>query len=129
VIAWAAVIFTLSSNPDPYRALPEGWPDGVFELIGSILHFFEYSLLAFLLARALVWRGTVTLQLLWTAFVLSAFYALSDEIHQVFVPGRTFQLLDLGLDFTGSLAGLWLYVLVRKRGWDTFWVSSSSAEG
>ena len=32
-------------------------------------------------------------------------YALSDEIHQYFVPGRAFQLLDIGLDTAGVVIG------------------------
>jgi len=36
-------------------------------------------------------------------------YALSDEIHQLFVPGRAFQVFDLFIDFLGSLFGVFLY--------------------
>ena len=31
--------------------------------------------------------------------------ALSDEVHQIFVKGRAFQLADIGLDMLGSLGG------------------------
>lgn len=33
------------------------------------------------------------------------FYALTDEIHQIFVEGRAFQLRDLGLDIAGVILG------------------------
>lgn len=32
-------------------------------------------------------------------------YAISDEIHQIFVPGRAFQWLDIGMDTCGALLG------------------------
>lgn len=39
-------------------------------------------------------------------FVFCVLYALSDELHQLCVPGRTFQLLDLAMDSIGSLLGV-----------------------
>lgn len=48
------------------------------------------------------------------SLIFCIFYALSDEIHQLFVSGRTFQLIDLVLDFTGSLIGIYLTYLVKN---------------
>lgn len=42
------------------------------------------------------------------AFYVLAFclcYAISDEFHQYFVPGRTAKVFDVGIDFIGSLIG------------------------
>ncbi|MBI2507924.1 VanZ family protein [Candidatus Woesearchaeota archaeon] len=33
-------------------------------------------------------------------------YGLTDEIHQYFVPGRTFEFLDIGMDFLGAILAL-----------------------
>ena len=44
-------------------------------------------------------------------FLFSALYALSDEIHQIFVPGRAFELSDLFLDISGVLLALFLWWL------------------
>ena len=60
-----------------------------------------------LLLAVRVWRpygGRVLLR----AVLLCLGYALLDEIHQHFVPGRAFQLADLGLDLLGSTLGAWL---------------------
>ncbi len=48
---------------------------------------------------------------------LGVFYAFTDEIHQLFVPGRTGQLADFGIDvlglFTALTMGLLIFLLVR----------------
>lgn len=53
------------------------------------------------------------------SFVLSVLYAISDELHQYFVPGRHASVLDVLLDSAGVLCGvlvmLGLAALIRKR--------------
>lgn len=42
-------------------------------------------------------------------------YGLSDEIHQTFVPGRNFQIFDLGVDSIGILLALiFIWIIVQK---------------
>ena len=41
-------------------------------------------------------------------------FALSDEIHQYFVPGRNADILDLLIDFIGVLLSLLLFNTVRR---------------
>jgi VanZ family protein len=40
------------------------------------------------------------------AFTLGALFAMSDEIHQTFVPGRTFRLSDIDMDLLGVAIGI-----------------------
>lgn len=40
------------------------------------------------------------------ASIICLTYAASDEIHQYFVPGRSCELRDICIDFTGSVAGI-----------------------
>ena len=46
-------------------------------------------------------------------------YAVSDEIHQGFVDGRTPKVLDVGIDTLGGLAGagfiLIIWLIVRRK--------------
>ena len=45
-------------------------------------------------------------------------YGLTDEIHQHFVPGRTFEFLDIGMDFLGAVVALILigmYNYIKRR--------------
>ncbi len=129
VLLWATVIFFFSSNPDPYRYLPESWRSAVplpsltnssaAELLGQLMHFLEYAVLSFLVRRALHASGRGYRALHHTlpasqkinllTIIFTMVFALSDETHQLFVPSRTFQLIDLFIDLLGSLFGVFLY--------------------
>jgi VanZ family protein len=108
VVLWMGVIFYLSAQPDlPHH--PEAALDLVIKKLG---HMAEYAVLAALAWWA--WRDDHELAS-WRAFVLAfgvaALYAISDETHQHFVPGRNPQPLDVGFDVVGSL----LCLLVIRR--------------
>lgn len=45
----------------------------------------------------------------WLPWILAVGYALSDELHQRFVPGRNGSLLDVGIDSIGAGLGLWAW--------------------
>ena len=49
------------------------------------------------------------------AALMTVLYALSDEWHQRFVPGRNSSLIDVCIDTAGGLMGVSAYWLVRKR--------------
>lgn len=48
------------------------------------------------------------------AWILAAAYAATDEIHQLFVPGRSGQVNDVLLDSTGVAAGILLCVVISQ---------------
>lgn len=48
------------------------------------------------------------------AWAFSVAYAASDEIHQLFVPGRACMPLDVLIDSSGALAGVAIFALVVK---------------
>ena len=102
VLAWAAVIFALSSIPDLGTGLG-GWD----LTLRKLAHAAEYAVLAALLVRA---TGRSRL-----AFALGTLYAVSDEIHQAFVPGRMGAPLDVAIDVLGVACGIVLWLTVRTR--------------
>lgn len=102
VFAWAAVIFALSSVPDLGTGLG-GWD----LLLRKIAHAVEFGVLGALFLRA---TGRPAL-----AFVLGALYAVSDEVHQSFVPGRMGSAVDVAIDTIGVLGGIVVWQLVRAR--------------
>jgi VanZ family protein len=99
--AWAGVIFYLSSRP----RLPA--PDVAG--IDKVAHFGAYALLASLLIFATE-RSRLPLA---AAVVLGLLYGVSDELHQMFVPGRAPDVLDWFADAAGVAAATFVYV--RRR--------------
>lgn len=98
VLLWAGLIFGLSSVPDLGTGL--GTWDLVLRKLG---HAAEYTVLGALLVRALE-REVV-------AFLAGVGYALTDELHQHFVPGRQAAVRDIAIDTAGVVLG----VLVTRR--------------
>ena len=72
----------------------------------KLAHAAEYAVLAVLLWRALE-SG-------WAAFWLAVAYAITDEIHQAFVPGRHMSPLDVAVDAAGAAVGLLFVLRVRR---------------
>lgn len=109
-----AFVAQVSGNPALSREAP-GY-DLLLEHIDSIfreaMHAAEYLVLGALTAFAstafpLKRRAGV-------AFAICVAYSLSDETHQLFVPGRAFQLLDLALDALGSALGVWVVMTAMR---------------
>lgn len=81
-------------------------------LVRKLAHFTEYAVLGALLW--LDWRllGRDGLLLPLGAGLL---FAAGDELLQTFIPGRSGELLDVLLDFSGVLAAVLPARLIRKR--------------
>ncbi len=84
-------------------------------LLPLIYHFSAFFLFGFFLMISLV-KGTEK-KLLFVGVIMSVLYAISDEIHQFFVPGRAMSLGDIFVDSTGVLFALMSYsvFLVSRR--------------
>lgn len=81
-------------------------------------HFSEYTVLGGLLARALyhLSGSEHTSKKNWCikSWGIGVLYAMTDEIHQLFIDGRSGQLSDVMIDTSGVLLGVVLYAMVRK---------------
>lgn len=118
VLSWMGAIFYSSGRPDPL-AFAGSLEETVS--LDPFLHASEYLGLALLLHLALSAtehdRETSTFGPLWLAVALSLAYAMSDELHQEFVPGRGFAMIDLGYDALGTAAAFALVCLgIALRG-------------
>ena len=111
VVAYMAVIFALSSMTR-LAELPGGMTD-------KWAHFLEYAGLAALTVRALAggrWaevRGPAVVGTL----LIAVTYAFSDEVHQLLVPGRHFDLWDVAADATGACVAAvaaWTWGIIRR---------------
>jgi len=112
VFLYGVVVFHLSSLSRFPEQMPSFWG------LDKVLHFGEYYLFGYLIRRcfppegdgkARQWKavaGTVTVGML---------YALSDELHQAFVPGRDSSYGDFLFDAAGVICAAFTFTGVRRR--------------
>jgi VanZ family protein len=84
-------------------------------LLRKLAHFSFYFILGLLVFNAMVRSGKKKIS--WM-ILICVLYAISDEIHQSFVPGRGPSIIDVFIDSTGAITGIILgkaYLLKKKR--------------
>jgi len=117
VIIWMIFIFIMSS----FTATTSSSQSGFFvNLISNILnidnidiisfiirklaHFTEYFILGLLVFNMIKCYNK---KIIW-AIIICILYAISDEVHQIFIPGRSCQIMDIIIDSLGSIIGIYL---------------------
>jgi VanZ family protein len=100
VFLWMTLIFYMSSIPD----LPSNKVFILDFILKKTAHIIEYTILFLLWFRALGNKNPLH------ALMFSIGYAFTDEIHQLFVPGRTGRLRDVGIDSIGMIISALLIV-------------------
>ena len=100
VIIYMAFIFYLSSLSNPIKTLTPKDLYHYLDLPRIIYHIIEYATLSLLLYRALKIKSKYPQSL---AIIISAFYGITDEIHQNFVPGRIPSIYDALINIFGAI--------------------------
>jgi VanZ family protein len=75
------------------------------QLVRKAAHVFEYLVLGILLLSGFFSEKTPRRSIIY-ALLAGALYAISDETHQIFIPGRTASPFDVGIDTVGVMAGI-----------------------
>jgi len=117
LLLWMAWIYWLSDRPSmPHPGRSVGISDDLFDYTA---HAFTFGVLTVLAWRVAVggllprdWLGRAPA----IAGAFAALYALGDEIHQSFVPGRWAKVEDWLADVAGILAAVALLVLWQRHG-------------
>lgn len=86
--------------------------DTVNHVIRKGAHFTEYAILACSVAFHLYVWGKRRKSILFIATAISALYAISDEVHQLYVPGRSGELRDVIIDSCGAITGAFLFCVI-----------------
>jgi len=111
-LAYALLILIVSSIPD---LAP---PELGFKFQDKLYHFLEYGVFSIFLfftfhnsTRDFFRNNTHKISI-----IIGASYAIIDEIHQRFIPGRSADILDFLADFSGVvLIQLAFWIYYRKR--------------
>ena len=86
--------------------------------IRKLAHFAIFAVLAILVYNLFVSYDMSCVRSLVLSALVCLLYAVSDEIHQFFVPGRACQIRDVVIDFCGSITSLivtYLFSRMRKK--------------
>lgn len=139
LIGWMGVIFTYSDQPGDESGRTSGHAaqticktvNNVFHLnwtedelmanaeridypIRKLAHMTEYGILAcFAFFAIIAWpiRGK---KLYWLPLLWSFVYAITDEVHQLFVEGRSGKATDVLVDTAGAAIALLIVMLIYK---------------
>ena len=108
-ILWMGVIFYLSNQPDLKTNL------GIWDLIlRKLAHLFEFGILTLLIWRALRQSLASSIKPIIFSGIIALLYAISDEIHQLFISKRVGSPVDVGIDCAGILIVIILILLSRR---------------
>lgn len=131
VLAWLIIIFVFSNQP---AVISDGnskfvikmfeflglnlnsiWGDLANFIIRKLAHFLEYLILYMLLFNASYnkfnFKKAIIISLLGVVL-----YACSDEIHQLYVPGRASRVRDMIIDTSGGVLGALIeYVYIKSK--------------
>jgi len=107
-ICWMGVIYYLSSQPG--RDMPMLFPGQ-----DKLMHLVIFGILGFLTTGAVrAARQGYRARPFWIVVALVTLYGIADELHQLFVPGRSADIFDVLADSVGGLLGAGLMVQANK---------------
>ena len=141
VLLWMLVIFLLShESADGSQERSDiiveilqslgfgGSADLLSTFIRKAAHITIYAVLGGLTVWALNAHWKLSRNLILCAMALSCAYAVSDEIHQSFNPGRSGEVRDVALDTLGASVGVTLTGLTIRRLQKRFTNTTKSAK-
>ena len=110
-ICYMLLISILSHTPqDDIPESISSAPDG----IDYLFHFVEYSILGFLLFRSLASDELVVGNAVQFSLLIGISFAILDEFHQSFVPGRHMSSIDMLFDSIGIVFGVFVSSKVKN---------------
>ena len=114
LVIWTLLIISSSSIP--------GIPTPKIETadkeirLDYIIHFIEYAGLAFL--GILSFTPSTMIMSRKKVFIIASslmLFALADEFHQLLIPGRTFNPVDIVFNLAGISAGIIVTILINRK--------------
>jgi len=134
VVFWMAIIFKLSAQPGEQSNILSTKVSTVIVSLAQLFrpnenvvllnrfirkcaHFLAYLVLGIIILFAMRRIGLTGKNGVGFTLLLCIGYAITDELHQAFVPGRTAKLLDVLIDSSGASLGTGVYHLVVENRW------------
>ena len=93
--------------------------NGLNKPLRKCMHSFVFFVLVILFINAFYSINIINYKGYLFSILISFIYACTDEFHQLYVVGRTGQLIDIGIDMIGVLFGVLVFyiygLLVKDR--------------
>lgn len=110
VISSSRFLFHLDIDEEELRRIASAIENGV----RKAAHMTEFGILSVLIYIWLQSRQLKTVNRAFLAVFLAMLYAASDEVHQLFVPGRAGMFGDVMIDSAGALLGVSVFIGVKR---------------
>ena len=82
--------------------------------IRKLAHYSIYTVGGFLIMNYAYATQKTTKEKILYSIAFGACYAVTDEMHQFFVSGRSARIFDVGIDTLGVITGILIYFILRK---------------
>ncbi|MDU5261780.1 MAG: VanZ family protein [Clostridium celatum] len=129
LIGWMLLIFFMSNQPSDISTKQSDLVIKLFSAIGIDLnthlgelasfavrkaaHFTEYFILYCFSIAVCRYYVDIKKATIYCLFIVLG-YAISDEIHQYFIPGREMAIRDIAIDFSGGILGFIVNWIIYK---------------
>ena len=124
VIVWMVFIFIMSSFSANESSMQSGFIVNIISnilniknvslltsIVRNMAHFTEFLILGVLVYNYLYHSNKAIIY----SVVFCMVYAISDELHQILVPGRCFQIEDILIDIFGSIIGITILNICKHK--------------
>lgn len=128
LIAWMLIIFLMSSeiagtssarSDEIVRTIQSIGVNAPADLLTFLVrkaaHISAYFILGILLFNLLKQYNLGVKKIIFISVAIAMLYACTDEIHQMFVPGRSGEVRDVLIDTAGAAAGVVVYAALSSR--------------
>ena len=86
------------------------WIEKLHTFIRKLAHFGVYTVVGFSVMGFMCTFDMRNIFKLLISFGVGVTYAVSDEVHQYFIPGRNASIIDVGIDSLGVLTGIFILI-------------------
>lgn len=114
------IIFYFSSRPATESASQSSWLIDILQkifgvgfssfIIRKCAHFLEFTGLCVLFNSA--WYFTKSKKCILLSIICTSLYAITDEVHQIFIDGRSCEFRDWCIDSCGAITGAIGFLIV-----------------
>ena len=135
IVIWMTVVFTFSNQPAEIsskqsdgitekvvkaitknkKEIPQRERDTIETIIRKCAHFGLYVIGGFLMANYINTTKIQDKRIIIYSIAFTFMYAITDELHQLFVSGRSGEIRDVVIDTAGASFGTMMFWMLKKN--------------